>query len=281
MTAVAIARGALSEDEMSARERPLVSVVIPVANGARYIAEAIQSVQSQTLSNWELVVVDDASEDATPQIVRSIPDPRIRLIQLSARLGVAGALNVGLESARADFVARLDADDLCRPDRFERLLRELTNRPSLGCIGSWATLIDADGRVIGQRRAPVGERRLQRSLRWHNVIIHPSVMFRRDLVIACGSYRSDAVPYEDYDLWLRLAAVAKLDNLSLPLLAYRLHANQVTRGNVLKCGGINDVATSRRKLASAHRESYQAARVRQLIWVTTIARRELLNRLHA
>jgi glycosyltransferase involved in cell wall biosynthesis len=225
--------------------KPRVSVLLPVRNGAAYLPEAVSSVMQQTLEEWELVAVLDGCTDASEAILREAGDARIRVVTMRTKGGVAWALNAGLSVCAAPLVARLDADDACREDRLERQLAEFARRPELGVVGSAATVMDERSRPCGERAVPIGPDAVGHRLLWRNALIHPSTVFRRDLVIAAGGYDERFCRLQDYDLWLRLIPMAVLDNIDDPLIRYRLHAGQHSRGRLLSRGDVARLHHSR------------------------------------
>lgn len=245
---------------------PTVSVLIPAYNSQEFILDALSSVTAQTLGDFEVVVVDDASTDPTPQLVAGYEDPRVRVIRMNKHSGVADSLCCGLSFCRAPLVARFDSDDLCRADRLELQVAVMDERPELGAVGSAALLIGATGALLGTRRVPIGVDKVVRRLRWRNALIHPSVMFRKELVERVGGYRRSAGSFEDYDLWLRLGLVAGLDNCADPLISYRVHGSQVTRSAVGQGSFQSSIRESRLAFASARDESRLAAALRHAIW---------------
>ncbi len=212
-----------------------VSVVMAVHNGERWLTDAIQSVQAQSEGNFELLVVDDGSTDLTRPIVESLrsDDARIKLVPQPHR-GLAAALNHGLTAASAPLIARLDADDLAHPSRLSRQADELEARQDIAVLGTWAKVIDADGRQIGARQPPADHASLRRALRTGNPLIHSSIMARTDLIRDVGGYRADFVGAEDYDLWLRVSEHASLANLPEELTSYRSHRNGISQSNALR-----------------------------------------------
>lgn len=188
---------------------PCVSVILPVRNAAATVARAVASVQAQTRGDWELVVVDDGSADGTRKWLRRAAerDVRIRLVEQPAH-GLVPALNTGLAAARGRFIARLDADDECHPERLAAQADWLEANPRTGLVSCLV-------RYGGDRTANAG---YALHVDWLNSLLapeqialnrfvesplaHPSVMFRRELVERHGGYRAGDFP-EDYELWLR------------------------------------------------------------------------------
>jgi glycosyltransferase involved in cell wall biosynthesis len=208
---------------------PLVSVVMPVYNAGRFLDAAIRSIRTQTLTDLELVLVDDGSTDDSTRIMRehAAADPRVSVLHLSHG-GVARALNHGLAAARAGLVARMDGDDEAMPERLARQAQFLETHPEVAALGTGADLVDAEGRVIGTAVGSSDPAWIREGLLQANCLMHPSVMLRRDTVLAAGGYRPIFIAAEDYDLWLRLSERHALSNLPDLLLRYRAHAGQAT-----------------------------------------------------
>lgn len=200
-----------------------LSVLLPVRDGAETLDAAISSIRRQSFRDFELLVLDDGSRDASPDIARrhAAEDPRVRLLGNPAS-GLVAALNFGIESAQAPLVARMDADDVALPDRFERQVARLAAEPELLVLGTATVRIDAQGRRLGVAIPPADPAELSRVLERVNAIAHPTVVMRRQALEAVGGYRRAYLRAEDYDLWLRLAECGKLSNLAEPLLEYRI-----------------------------------------------------------
>jgi glycosyltransferase involved in cell wall biosynthesis len=181
----------------------LISVVIPARNEEVLIGRAIDSVISSTSTEFEIVVVLDNCTDRTAEIVASFRRESIRLVSNQGPPGLSGALNTGLAAAKGEWVARLDADDVQRPNRLERQLA-LAAKESLDVCCGWARLVDAAGSEILQRPTPIDSDAIRKGLRRGNVIVHSSVLMKRLRVLGFGGYRNTR--WEDYDLWVRLAA---------------------------------------------------------------------------
>jgi len=208
---------------------PRVTVLMAVHNGSALIGQAIESVLAQTLSDLELLIVDDASTDPTVEIVRSYPDPRIRLLQNERNVNQVVSLNRGLQEARSGYVARIDHDDLALPSRLERQAALLDSKPDVGVAGTWMDIRDLDGELRDRLTGRVSDYPdfVFALLTERELLGHPSVMFRRDAVLALGGYDESMRWAEDLDLWTRLAlgrwSAAVIEE---PLVVYRWHARQ-------------------------------------------------------
>ncbi|HEX8854558.1 MAG TPA: glycosyltransferase, partial [Thermoleophilaceae bacterium] len=213
---------------MSARE-PAVTVLTPVFDGEAHLAEALDSVASQTFEDWECVVVDDGSRDASAEIARrfAAADDRFRVHSQENR-GQPYALNAGLGLARGRYVAILDADDVALPDRLERQVGRLESDERLGLVGGAVVMIAGDGRDLGLAEYPLGDGEIRQRLEERTAFVHSAATFRRELAIAAGGYRPAARLAEDLDLWLRLAERAALANLADPVVRYRMHPGQLS-----------------------------------------------------
>ncbi len=201
---------------------PRVTVLLATYNDEPFLGAAIDSVLAQTFSDFELLVVIDASTDRSRDIVESYRDAHVRLLVNETNIGLAASLNRGLAIIASDYVARLDGNDLCFPERLARQAAYLDAHPEVAVVGSQATLIDVAGRSIGKLRRPVTDL----GMRWHRIfgspLIHSSVMFRRTIVWdALGGYDGRFRFGEDFELWNRLAKEHAMRNLPEALVAYR------------------------------------------------------------
>ena len=207
---------------------PIVTVLLPVYNGERYLREAVESILAQTFEAFELLIVDDGSTDGTEAICRSFTDPRIRLICQERNRGLISALNDGIDQITTKYVARMDADDVSLPDRLARQVAFLESRSDIAACGSWAREL-VDGRLRDVMRRPTGE--YLRQTAWQPVpIFHPTACLRTE-VLREFRYRTDYVHAEDYDLWLRLCRNHRIDNVPKVLLHYRIHQASVSHAH--------------------------------------------------
>ena len=198
-----------------------------VWNGAPQVGEAVQSVLSQTAADLELIVIDDESSDATPAILKSFRDPRLRITR-RARGGLTSALNAALALARAPLVARLDADDIALPQRLEQQLEYLKRHPDVGLLGTAARETDAAGREVAVLRPPTDDDEIRRALIRRNPFVHSSIVMRRAAVDQAGGYDETFPVAQDYDLWMRMSRVTRMANLSDLLVIRRLLPGRVT-----------------------------------------------------
>jgi Glycosyl transferase family 2 len=200
---------------------------MPVHNGARFLRQAIDSVLSQTYRDLELLVVDDGSTDDSVAIAGSVGDPRLRCLSGHGHRGLVRTLNTGLRAATGDYVARLDADDVARPDRIEKQVALLDRDPAVALVGSLARLIDERGAATGIVRRPVSAL----AIRWYalleNPLIHSAAMFRREVVAALGGYDESLPLAEDLDLWGRMLQQHGVANIAEPLIDYRRWSSSV------------------------------------------------------
>jgi glycosyltransferase involved in cell wall biosynthesis len=206
----------------------VISVVMATYNSAHWLARSIPSVLGQTFRDFELIVVDDGSTDNTQKLLASIPDARLRSIRKD-HSGIGETVNVGLEVARFVAVARMDADDVCLPHRFERQIAFLNTHPNVVAVGSATILIDDRDRVIREVHFPTDPAAIARRIQ-KGAIPFPnsSMMFRRDAVAAIGNYNGAFSPAEDVEMWLRLLRVGDFACIDEPLMMLRVHGGSTT-----------------------------------------------------
>lgn len=211
--------------------QPTFSVVMSVLNGEEFLAEAIDSVLSQTFADFEFIIVDNASTDRTAEIIAGYDDARIVSIRNAATVNLSQSLNIGLGRARGRHVARLDADDIAKPERLARQAAFLDEHPEVALLGAAWTTFGADGgrAETPQPAPPVDHEAILFALAERNVLTHSSIAFRRDVVADLGNYDDTFTYCMDYDLYFRIAAQHRLAVIAEPLVAVRIHGNQITR----------------------------------------------------
>ncbi len=212
-----------------------ISVIMSVYNGGTYLREAIESILNQTFTDFEFIIVNDASTDNSLETIQGYQDERISLINNEANIGLTKALNKAMIQARGEFLARQDADDISLPNRFEEQIKYLGKYPEVGLLGTSIYEIDESGNVIGKNiaLAKPGIKDLLKS----NKFSHGSVMFRNNIIDKLGGYNELLKSSQDHELWLRIAYHYEVRNLPGIFYKLRSHSNKV------------GVSTARRELA--------------------------------
>lgn len=205
-----------------------LTVLLPAYNAAPYVGQAIESILAQTYTDFEFLIINDGSKDNTLSVIKSFKDERIRLIDRENK-GLIDTLNEGIDLAQGEFIARMDADDIAMPHRFEREVNFLEQHPEYVLIGSEADIIDKEGNFL-LRLFPVGydHKEIEARIEEKCPFNHPSVMFRKQAVIDAGYYPKKALTFEDHLLWKKMLAVGKVRNLHEVLVQYRFNPESVT-----------------------------------------------------
>lgn len=208
---------------------PVISVVMSVYNGEAFLREAIESILEQTFSDFEFIIIDDASKDGSREIILSYKDSRIVFVQNEGNLGLTKSLNIGIRRARGKYIARMDADDISLPQRFERQLEFMDAHPDCAACGTWYSVVDSALKFqykVEHRTDPEG---INTALFFYNPIAHPTVIFRKEAVLNAEGYNEDFRRSQDYELWIRLSLMGyKMSNLSEILLLYRMSSGNIT-----------------------------------------------------
>jgi len=204
---------------------PEVSVLVPVYNCEKFIRESLESILNQTFTNFELIVIDDASTDSTPEIVKSYKDPRIVFVQKPQNTGYTHSLNTGLQMARGEFIARMDGDDISRSTRLEKQVAYLQSHPDVLLVGSLFSIIGG----LKPRYSPLSHDSLKVYFLHHNYLQHPTAMMRRKVMDAFNlRYDPGYEPAEDYKLWTEIICRGRVEVLNEVLLDYRMHEAQTS-----------------------------------------------------
>jgi len=221
---------------MNLTANPLISVVMPVHNALPFLDESIRSILEQTLSDFEFVILDDASTDGSVELLRewSLRDRRIHLYESKKRLGLSGSSNAVTSKARAPLVARMDADDIAHPERLRRQWNIIERYPEVAVIGTLCNGIDARGREVRPRDR---WRLVRRSA--YIPFPHGSAMFRREVFDQVGGYDETAAGGEDQDLFLKMAGRGQVLTLPDVLYSYRYHSSNATLVNGKRAVGEN------------------------------------------
>lgn len=230
---------------------PRISVLMPVYNVEDYVHESVDSVIGQSFDDFEMVIVDDCSDDRTGEILESCArhDSRIRIERNEKNLGHTKSLVRGLALTRGEFLARMDGDDISMPERFARQLSYMNTHPECVAVGGQVLFVDEDGDTLCPFARPLRHEDIEQKL-WVGdglALVHPTVMMRREAVLAAGGYREDLPTGEDLDLYLRLAECGKLANLPDVLLKFRRHFSSAT--------ALGDGVTANRRVLSILQEA--------------------------
>ena len=220
---------------------PRVSVLLPTYNGSRTIGRAIESVLSQTASDLELVVVNDASvDDTVRECMRAARgDARLRNVTNPRNLHICCSLNRGIEESSGEFIARIDDDDeWCDPAKLQKQLQLFDADRRLGLVGTWATLVDQDGMPLGVGCPLTTDDTMRKVLLRGNQFVHSSVVFRR--TAAGRGYDPALVTVEDYELWLRIGTSWRFANIPEPCVRYRVNPAGISQRQWYrqKCRGL-------------------------------------------
>jgi glycosyltransferase involved in cell wall biosynthesis len=210
-----------------------VSVVMSVYNGQAFLSEAIESILGQTLREFEFVVIDDGSTDRTAEILGEYAsrDGRLRVLRHENK-GRATSLNAGIGLATGKYIARMDADDVAMPYRLEEQVDFLERHAEVGLVGGAIELINATGLVVKTARPPLEDAEIRSVMLRYNPMFHPTVVIRKEVVLAAGGYRKALLDADDYDLWLRMSERSRLANLGTTMVKYRVHSGQVSIRNL-------------------------------------------------
>jgi len=207
---------------------PKISVVMTVFNGELFLKEAIDSILGQSFEDFEFIIVDNASTDRSREIIASYKDARMIFIENDRNLGQSKALNIGIKKAKGEFIARMDADDISLPRRFQEQYDYLQKNDSIAVVGSWYLEIDEKGRVIREFRLPTDPWEIKAyligssALSYH-CIPHPIVLMRKKALFDVCLFNEKYIA-QDFDLWLRLSRKYLLANLGEVLFKYRINS---------------------------------------------------------
>jgi len=209
---------------------PKISVIMPVFNAFPFLSESIQSILNQTFYEFELIILNDKSTDESLEIINKFKaiDNRIVLIDKEQNVGPANLRNEGINIAKGDYIALMDADDIAMPSRFEKQFTFLKNNPEIGLCGTWFTFFGAESKTI---KHSVDSDAIKVSFLHSCNIGNPTVMFKKE-VLGDLKFDNDYVPVEDYDLWSRLLAKTKFHNIPESLLNYRQHNTNISKTKI-------------------------------------------------
>ncbi|MCP4351741.1 MAG: glycosyltransferase [Desulfobacterales bacterium] len=247
---------------------PTVSIIMPVYNGELYLKEAIESILNQTLTDFEFIIIDDGSSDATRDIIKSFHDKRILLLCNDKNIGLTRSLNIGLNSASGKYIARQDADDVSLPIRLQKQVSYLRAYPDVALLGTWAKCIDEKGNVLREIRPTANKTLLRWRMMFNNRIIHSTAMFDSQKIKQLGGYDEKADFARDYELWRRIMNHYDVAQLPEILILWRNHCKSITAGFFDK---------QEEKINQIVHENIQAMLNKKILLDDVRALRELLN----
>jgi len=209
---------------------PKVSVLMTNYNGEKFIEEAIESILNQTYTDFELIIIDDWSTDESWGIIQSLShrDTRIHCYQNTKNLWISLTRNRLIDLAQWDYIAWLDSDDRARSDRIEKQVQFLKKHPNYGIVGSWMTLIDADGREMKIKQLPISDQDIRKQWYYRNSLNHPTLMMRKTCIQKTGYFDASLDVAEDYDFWVRAGTHTYLANIPEALTQYRIHTGNIS-----------------------------------------------------
>lgn len=216
---------------------PKVSIITLTHPGReKFLPEMIQSVKNQTITDWELIVVDNGNYDDTARIINEIASKDERFVYIKNEIdpGISAARNQGLKAARGEFLAVLDSDDLwADKEKLANQIEYLNTHPDCAVVGTGVIVIDEQGQEISRYQNPTDSAKIKQSILYKNPLAHSSVLMRTAGIDHLKGYDENLPLLEDYDLWLRMAVMWKIGNLPEPMTKYRKHATNVTREKIL------------------------------------------------
>lgn len=206
---------------MRSLTHPQITVLMAVYNGSAFLRHAIDSILEQTFTNYEFLIINDASTDASGGIIASYHDPRIRVVNNRTNLGLTKSLNIGLKLAKGALIARMDADDLSHPQRLAKQIALMKTDNNYGLIAGGMEVIDEKGKVRSVSKNDYTPEKIYSELQFRNFIPHSSVLFKKDLILNLGGYNQKFKYAQDYALWVSLSQIAKLNAVNESLIKWR------------------------------------------------------------
>ena len=203
---------------------PLVSIVLPVHNGEKYLRESLDSCLKQTYENIEIVVIDDASTDSTSEILKEYEEKleKIKVFTIEKQNSLGAVLNIGIQASNGEYIARMDADDIMYPTRIEKQVEFLEVNENVVVVGGQIDIIDGEGNITEERRYSLNDRELRKNLFIYQPFAHPAIMFRKNIVLDFGMYPVDLPKVEDVKLAFLLSQKGDFANLPEKVLKYRM-----------------------------------------------------------
>ena len=199
-----------------------------------FLKQAVKSILAQSYRNFELIIIDDKSTDRSYSYIKKIKDKRVKILRNYRNLGIALSLNTGINYSKGEYIARMDADDISVGDRLEKQLKFLRSSNSISICGSYASLINEKGKVIGSRKFPTKDKEIKKALNFYSPIIHPTFFGKASFFKNLSGYNPDYDYAEDYELLIRAGNSYKMANIPEYLLLWRLWDGRRSRLNMKK-----------------------------------------------
>ncbi len=218
------------QDNREVSEKPEISVLMCVYNGDIFVAEALESILGQTFTDFECIVVDDASTDSTAEILAQYAagDARVRILKNEKNMGLTASLNIGLAQCRGRYVARMDADDIAFRERFMVQYWFMEEHPSVVACGSAVVVVDEKGAQLGEKSLALSYEDIKAKMLFNNQFIHSTLFFRTDILKESGVYDEKFKKSQDYELMVRLSSKYPVVNLREKLVQFRLYNDSLS-----------------------------------------------------
>lgn len=235
---------------------PAISVLLSVYNADKYVSLAIESILNQTVTDFELIIVDDCSSDDSWNICQNYARQDNRIVAVRNKLNIGGCetLNVGLKLARGRYIARQDNDDWSYPDRLAKQLKFMETHPDIGIVGGSMEIMNENGKVIGKRSYNTTDSQIRNNIFRYSPFCHPLVMFRKSILDSVGNYNFKFAPADDYELYFRIGKLSKFANLNEVLMKYRVISTSLTNSQTKKM----ELATIKVRLLYQNDDCYKA-----------------------
>ncbi|KKP94042.1 MAG: Glycosyl transferase family 2 [Parcubacteria group bacterium GW2011_GWA1_36_12] len=201
-------------------KKPEISVIMSVYNGMPYLQEAVKSILNQTYKDFEFIIVDDASTDDSLKYLKGINDKRIKILSNEKNLGLAVSLNKALNAARGEYIARMDADDISKPERLHIQLNFMELNPQIDICGSFVSVIDENGKLVGSIKKPTTDDKIKKQIYWLTPLLHPTWFAKKEVFTKLKGYDEKWDYVEDFEFLIR-AKDFKMANISKYLLFFR------------------------------------------------------------
>ncbi len=214
------------------QSNPLVSIVIPVHNGEKYLKESIESCINQTYSTLEIIVVNDASTDSTLDMLKEYGD-KLKIISVEKQNGLGNVINIGIREAKGEYIARLDIDDVMSPTRIQEQVEYLESHPDCVALGGQIDIIDENSQVTGHREYAQEDKDIKKNMFLFQPFAHPAVTMRKSAAESVGLYPENMPKVEDVKFFFLLSTKGKFANLSTTVLKYRMTFTTESQSNMV------------------------------------------------